>query len=163
MKAKTVIGCREWFRMPDLGIPGIIAKIDTGAESSALHAFRIKEIVRDGVTYVHFFVHPVQRRRHPEIECVAPLVDNRSVRSSNGKEEIRPVISTRVVIGPHAFETELTLTNRDKMGYRMLLGRKSMKPRFLIDPGGFYAYGDHQESEFYDLLSVKNKKKAKPS
>lgn len=134
-KAKTIIGWREWCSLPDLGLTQIAAKIDTGAKTSSLHAFKIKPFMHEGEHWVSFNVHPRQRRRQPEIRCKAKVVDERMVTSSNGCAEARIVISTRLVIGPHSFVSELTLSNRDEMGFRMLIGRQSLAKRFVIDPG----------------------------
>ena len=141
MSQKRLIGWREWVAFPDLGAPPIKAKIDTGARTSALHAFRIRRFEKAGVELVEFFVHPVQRRRDPEIRCEAPLVDEREVTSSNGRRERRYVIQTRAVIAGEMRKIELTLTNRDEMGFRLLIGRRALTSRFIIDPGRSYCGG----------------------
>lgn len=145
---KAIIGWREWCAMPDLALPGVLAKIDTGAKTSALHAFNIGPSDR-GDDWLAFSVHPVQRRRRPEIRCEARCVDLRAVTSSNGKTEERPVIETTIVMGPQTFVTEITLTNRDEMGFRMLIGRQSLSRRFIVDPGLSYCCGDRGEDELY--------------
>ncbi len=147
---KAIIGWREWCAMPSLGLPGVLAKIDTGAKTSALHAFDIRRSAR-GDDWVEFNVHPVQRRRRPEIRCEAQVVDERAVTSSNGRSELRPVIRTEMVIGARRFVTEITLTNRDEMGYRMLIGRQTLKGRFLVDPELSYCCGDLDERELYAI------------
>lgn len=135
--------------MPELGLPGIAAKIDTGARTSSLHAFKIKTFQRNGELWARFAVHPVQRHRLPEIRCEAKVVDERSVTSSNGCAEQRLVIGTELVLGPHRFATELTLTNRDEMGFRMLIGRKALAKRFVVDPGLSMTLGERDEHELY--------------
>jgi ribosomal protein S6--L-glutamate ligase len=145
---KVIIGWREWCALPDLALPGVLAKIDTGAKTSALHAFNIRRSDR-GEGWLEFLVHPVQRRRKPVIRCEARQVDVRAVTSSNGKTEERPVIETTILIGPHRFLTEITLTNRDEMGFRMLIGRQSLSRRFVVDAGLSYCCGDRGESELY--------------
>ncbi|MFK8042386.1 ATP-dependent zinc protease [Congregibacter sp.] len=138
---KAIIGWREWCALPDLALPGILAKVDTGAKTSSLHAFDVRQSDR-GEGWIDFSVHPVQRRKAPVIQCTAQCVDYRSVTSSNGKSEKRPVIQTTLEIGFRRFVTEITLTNRDDMGFRMLLGRQSLNKRFLVDPSLSYCCGD---------------------
>lgn len=141
MSAITIIGWREWVALPELDLPGIKAKIDTGAKTSALHAYRVRTEKRDGHIWADFFVHPVQRKRHPEIACTAPVVDERGVRSSNGKIEQRLTIRTKMKLGPYTFPADFTLTNRDEMGFRMLIGRAALKRRYIVDSGESFATG----------------------
>lgn len=134
-----VIGWREWVGLPDLGIKTIKAKVDTGARSSALHAFKLQEFERDGVKWVRFHVHPEQRKSDESVELEAMVLDFRSVRSSSGKAEIRPVIVTNIELFDNTWPVELTLASRDQMGFRMLLGREAFRGRFLVDAGkSFY-------------------------
>ncbi|MDF1846648.1 MAG: RimK/LysX family protein [Parvibaculaceae bacterium] len=135
---KIIIGWREWVTLPELGTPPIKAKIDTGARTSALHAFRMRHFTRDGAAYVEFYVHPEQHRRKPEIRCEAPLLEERQITSSNGQKELRCVIETQAEIGGEIFDIELTLTNRDELGFRMLIGRQALRGHFIIDPGQSY-------------------------
>ncbi|WP_434555427.1 ATP-dependent zinc protease family protein, partial [Prochlorothrix hollandica] len=130
-----ILGWREWVAFPDLALPRIKAKIDTGARSSALHAFDVKTWIENDQAMVRFKVHPYQRDSHRTIGAIAPLLERRPVRSSNGHVEERPVIQTTIVLGGQSWPLELTLTNRDVMGFRMLLGRQAIRHRFLIDPG----------------------------
>ena len=130
---KAIIGWREWCALPDLKLPGVLAKIDTGAKTSAIHAFDIRPSERGG-DWLTFWLHPVQRRRKPVFHCEALCVDKRAVTSSNGKTEERPVIETTLSLGGRSFVTEITLTNRDEMGFRMLIGRLSLNRRFVVDP-----------------------------
>lgn len=130
-----VIGWREQLRLPELGITQIKAKIDTGARSSALHAFAIETFEQNGKAMVRFKVHPYQRDTHRSAIAQAELIDWREVRNSGGQTQLRPVIVTTVELGNYTFPIELTLTNRDVMGFRMLLGRQAVRQRFLVDAG----------------------------
>ncbi len=142
MKSKLIIGWREWVSLPDLGVDHIKAKIDTGAKTSAVHAYRVKKISVDGEPWAEFCLHPVQKRRRPEIVCRAPIVDERSVKSSSGHREARYVVSTTLKLGPVVRRCELTLTNRDEMGFRMLIGRQALKRQFIVDSGLSYGLGE---------------------
>ena len=132
---QVVIGWREWVSLPDLGVPLVKAKVDTGARSCALHAFDLEEFRRDGVRWVRFTVHPWQRDVDMTIRAECRLLGERSVRSSHGHQEVRPVVLSQVVVGNLRVAVELTLTNRDAMGFRMLLGRSAVRGRFVVDPG----------------------------
>jgi len=135
------LGWREWLVLPDLGVAAIKAKVDTGARSSALHAFDVEPVSDGGRQMVRFKVHPLQRDVETTIEAVAEVVDYRSVRSSLGEESLRPVIVTTVELLGQRFEVELTLVRRDAMGFRMLLGRQAIRRRFVVDPGCSYRNG----------------------
>jgi hypothetical protein len=138
---KATIGWREWVALPDLGVDAIKAKVDTGARTSALHAYRLEVSNRDGEEYAEFEIHPVQRQSTPSIRARVPIVDWKTVRSSNGRSERRPVIHTTIGLGERSFETDIALTNRDEMGFRMLLGRQAVRAGYLIDPGRSYLAG----------------------
>jgi hypothetical protein len=129
------IGWREWVTLPDLGVDQIKAKIDTGARSSTLHAFDIEICQQQEKRIVRFKVHPWQRNDHRVIFAEAELLDERHVRNSGGHAQLRPVILTTVTLGAYHWPIELTLTNRDAMGFRMLLGRQALRRRFLVDSG----------------------------
>ncbi|MBL7002717.1 MAG: ATP-dependent zinc protease [Gammaproteobacteria bacterium] len=133
-----VIGWREWVSLPDLGLNKIKAKIDTGARTSALHAFDVYIDDTSGEKLVRFKIHPKQHDLNIVIECVSPLIDEREVRDSGGHTETRYVIETQIAIGSLIHTAEVTLTNRDTMGFRMLIGRTAMKDRYLVDPGASY-------------------------
>jgi hypothetical protein len=120
------IGWREWLALPMLQIPAIKAKIDTGARTSALHAFFVEPFERNGMQMVRFGVHPLRKRLDLEIICEAPVKDYRAVSDSGGHREMRYVIETEVVLGDLKKRIEMTLTNRDNMRFRMLLGRTAM-------------------------------------
>jgi hypothetical protein len=136
-----VIGWREWCALPGLGVPLVKAKVDTGARSSALHAFDVERFERAGLPFVRFTVHPLQGDLLTTIRAEAQLLGQRVVKSSAGQKETRPVIATDVELGGRRFEIELTLTNRDAMGFRMLLGRQAVRGRFVVDPERSFAQG----------------------
>lgn len=135
------IGWREYVSLPDLKIPAIKAKVDTGARSSSLHAFEMELYRKDGLDYVRFKIHPMQRNDELMVEVETPVFDIRRVRSSSGESSVRPVIVTVVELLGVAWPIELTLANRDQMGFRMLLGREAMRGRMLVDPGHSYFGG----------------------
>ena len=144
---KPIIGWRELAAFPDLGIDRIHAKIDTGAKSSAVHAFQVSEITIDGEEFIDFYLHPRRRKKNPEVFCRAPLIDKRIIRSSNGQEEERYVIQTRLRMGEKAWKIDLTLTNRDTMDFRLLIGRDALAKKFIIDPSASYLLGDTTSSK----------------
>lgn len=129
------IGWREWVELPDFGVETIKVKVDIGARTSSLHAFDLEEFQRDGEDWVRFEVHPEQRDKDYILPAEAPLLERRKIRNSGGHTETRPVILTRVALLGQIWPVELTLTRRDAMGFRMLLGRRAVRDRFLVDPG----------------------------
>lgn len=139
-KDRAVIGWREWVTLPDLGAL-VRAKIDTGARTASLHAFGLELFERDGREFARFAIHPDHRSPGPAVIAETPVVGHRTVRNPGGRSEERPVIKTRLVIGSHRFVTELNLTRRDDMGTPMLLGRQTVRRRFLVDPGRSYLIG----------------------
>ena len=139
---RTLIGWREWIHLPDLLDGGWIkAKVDTGARTSALHAWDVERVDRDGATWVRFSLHPRQHDDDHVVQAEALLLEEREVRSSNGEVEVRPVVETTLALGGERYAIELTLTKRDQMGFRMLLGRTGMARHLLVDPGSSYLLG----------------------
>lgn len=138
---RIVLGWREWVQLPDLGVDWCKAKVDTGARTSALHAADLELFERDGHPWARFVAHPWQESDDDPVEVETPVVEQRDVRSSSGHAQERPVIRTSVVIGEAAHDVELTLTRRDDMGFRMLLGRTALEDRFVVDPAASYLAG----------------------
>lgn len=134
-RERPVIGWREWVQLPDLLAVPIKAKIDSGARTSSIHSFGTRRFSERGAPWVEFILHPIQRHAQPEIVCAAPIRDERWVRSSNGEAERRIVVETMARLGAINWPIELTLADRDVMGFRMLLGREAIRRRFLVDPG----------------------------
>lgn len=130
-----IVGWREWIFLPDLTKTKIKAKIDTGARTSALHAEEITTFKRGGKKYVRFKVYPMQKSKAKSKWVEAELIEKRVIRSSVGNQTLRPVIKTMLQIGDHSYKIELTLVNRDIMGFRMLIGRQALKDIFLVDSG----------------------------
>ncbi len=144
MLARPSIGWREWVSLPGLGIDRIKAKVDTGARTSALHAVHVSTRRVDGIDVVCFDIHPLQKTSRPLVNCQLPLVDERHVRSSDGTRELRPVVQTNVQLGNLTWSIELTLTNRALMGFRLLLGWRALRKRFVVDPGRSWIRSERQ-------------------
>jgi hypothetical protein len=143
---KPVIGWREWISLPSLHIARIKAKVDTGARSSSLHAFDVETFTRRGKQFVRFGVHPLQRDAESSVAAEAEVFEFRRVKSSSGHSTLRPVILAEVEVLGRRWTIELTLANRDQMGFRMLLGRQAVRGRFLVDAGRSY-YGGRPETK----------------
>ena len=134
-KELKVIGWREWAKLPDLGVDKIKVKVDSGARTSSLHAYDISTYKRGDSEFVKFIIHPSQKSNVKTIIARAKIHEYRKIKSSNGAIEKRPVIITPISFMGEQWDIEVTLTNRDEMGFRMLLGRESIRNRFLIDTG----------------------------
>ncbi|CAN5449266.1 ATP-dependent zinc protease [soil metagenome] len=139
--AKFLVGWREWLALPDLGIPGIKAKVDTGARTSALHTHDYTIFDGDRGECVRFHIHPLVRRPEIEITCEAPLLDRRQVKDSGGHPEDRPFIETTARIGRFEWKIQMSLTSREGMKFRMLLGRTALAGLFLVDSRSSFLMG----------------------
>lgn len=142
MASPIIIGWREWVSLPELGIPRLKTKVDTGARTSSLHACCVEVIEKTPhQKQVRFIIHP-QPKRFPEksIKCIADLIEIREITDSGGHKENRCVIQTSVVLGTQCWPIEITLTSRDSMRFRMLLGRTALEQRFIVDPSHSYLY-----------------------
>ncbi len=155
---KIVVGSEEWCALPQLNIPAINVRVDSGAKTSALHAVNIMPFKKEGNPWVRYEVHPLQNDGKTTVFCESPIVDKRKVKSSSGLEEVRYVIRTLLSIGDSSWEIEITLTNRDSMGYRMLLGRQAMAGKILVDPEASFQLGELNPNileEFYKVHIIK--------
>lgn len=137
----TLAGWREWVSLPGVGVPWVKAKLDTGARSSAIHAFDLEETVRDGERWVRFSVHPWQRSDEDAVDVECPVLDTREVRSSSGHSEERLVVTLDLTLVGRTLPVEVTLARRDEMGFRMLVGREALRQGYAVDPGASYLGG----------------------
>lgn len=142
-----MFGWREWAQLPELGLRNIKIKVDTGARTSALHAFEVRPFEENGRRRVEFKIHPRQRDRETVVVCVADVLDEREVRDSGGNTEKRLVIRTPVTIGERTWTIELTLTSRDDMMFRMLLGRTAMRGQATVDPSRSFLAGKRRSKK----------------
>ena len=139
--AQVVVGWREWVALPQAGVDWVKAKIDTGARSSSIHAFDLEILEQDDREWVRFSIHPWQRSDEEAHELTLPLLDRREVRSSNGQTEQRYAVAMDVTLAGRTITTVMTLSNRDEMGFRMLIGREALERGFLVDSSRSYAGG----------------------
>ncbi|MFV0304369.1 MAG: 30S ribosomal protein S6--L-glutamate ligase [Moheibacter sp.] len=156
MENKMIAGSEEWVTLPDMGLPMIKVRVDSGAKTSALHAVNIAPFQRRGDPWVSFDVYPIQFDGKRVVHCEAPVVDMRTIKSSTGNRERRYVVKAVLKIQEYSWEIEVSLTNRDTMGYRMLLGREAMKGRILVDPESSFLLGE-VDSETLDVLYKKER------
>ncbi|KKN07008.1 hypothetical protein LCGC14_1071450 [marine sediment metagenome] len=157
-EVETTVGWREWLSLPQLGIERIKAKVDTGARTSAIHAFSVDEFKRDDDLWVKFCLHPNQGDTDTIQWCEALVIDQRNVTDSGGHTEKRYVIHTDIHLGHKCWPAEITLTNRDNMLFRMLLGRTAMTAgNLIVNPAMSFMAGqtvleknEHSQTEFFD-------------
>lgn len=147
MNNKMIAGSEEWVSLPDLGLPMIKVRVDSGAKTSAIHAVNISPFQRNGEAWVSFDVYPLQYDGKKVVHCEAPVIDKRTIKSTSGSRESRYVIRTVLKVAEEAWEIELTLANRDSMGYRMLLGREAMRGKMLVDPDSSFLFGSLAKEE----------------
>lgn len=151
---KMVAGSEEWISLPELNIPLIKVRVDSGAKTSAIHAVNIFPFQRNGESWVSFDVHPLQYDGKRVVHCEARVLDRRTIKSSTGTRENRYVILTTLKIGEESWPIEVTLANRDSMGYRMLLGREAMKGRILVDPESSFEFGERNKEELDQVYAT---------
>jgi ribosomal protein S6--L-glutamate ligase len=156
---KVIVGSEEWCSFPILNIPIIKARVDSGAKTSALHAINIIPFIKDSEDWVKFDINPIQNDSKTVINCESKLIDKRIVKSSSGYREQRYVIATELEIGGKIWTIEITLTNRDSMGFRMLLGREAMSGRVLVDPEEKYLLGQPTNENLTSLYKISDKAK----
>ncbi len=132
--SNTLTGWREWVALPDLGIDWIKAKIDTGARTSSLHAYDLREFEREGEEWVRFTVRPWQESQADAVRVEFPVHDRRAVRSSSGHAQERIVVQLVIRLVDREVLSEVTLSRRDEMGFRMLIGREALRNGFIVDP-----------------------------
>lgn len=154
-----VVGSEEWCSLPELGIPAIKARVDSGAKTSAIHASNITKFMKDGEQWVSYEIHPIQKNRKVIIHCSSKVHDTRMIKNTSGVSEKRYVIKTALHIGDQTWDIEITLANRDSMGFKMLLGREAMNGRILVNPGEgtrLKQYSREEITSFYgDLRETK--------
>ena len=143
----VTLGWREWVEMPVLGLKRVKAKVDTGARTSSLHAFEVRDFDDGGAHRVEFKMHPNQHDTDEVVVCVADIIDQREVRDSGGHREKRWVIETPIRIGQYTWNAELNLTSRDDMLFRMLLGRTALRGRAVVNPARSYLVGERPKKK----------------
>lgn len=151
---KLLVGRSEWCSLPELNIPLIKAKIDTGAKTSAIHAFDICSEIINHQHVVNFKVHPLQGNTRITVACQALMIDERYIMSSNGHKEHRYIIMTNLKLGEHIYNVELSLSNRDPLTFRMLLGREALNKRMIVDPSLTCQQGKYKRASILQLYQA---------
>lgn len=159
MSDLMVLGSEEWCAFPELRIPAIKARVDSGAKTSSIHAYNIVPFDKDGQEWLTFEIHPLQYNKRLVTRCEAQIVDVRQVKNSSGIVERRYVIKTQLNIGGESWDVELTLANRDSMGFKMLLGREAMQNRILVDPSNVCLKGDYTREDLRSFYKTEEKAK----
>lgn len=154
---KLIIGSEEWCSFPSLGVPAIKARVDSGAKTSSIHAYNIQTFNRDRQAWVSFDLSPLQNDRKTALRCEMPVHDKRLVKSSNGTSEKRYVVKVAIGLGDHSWEVELTLANRDSMGYRMLLGREAISGKAIVDPSEKFCLREYTRDEIKQFYKKEEK------
>ena len=157
--ADMEIGWKEWVSLPELNIPAIKAKVDTGARTSALHATKITAFTKPSGRWVRYVVQPLRSHPEVEIQCESRLLDERDIKNSGGQVESRYVIETAIALGGAVWSTTLSLTSREDMLFRMLIGRTSLSDRVIIYPGEKYLTGTVKRRKCYPELIAKKRKR----
>lgn len=157
---KLLIGAKEWCCFPALAVTAVKARIDSGAKISSLHAVNIEPFVRSASEWVRFSIHPLQQNSDLTITCEAPVTDRRIIRSSNGTGEERIIINTPLTLHGNTWNIDVSLTNRQRMTYRMLLGREAMAGRLLIDSDKSFMAGKLSAAQLEVLYGASAKKSA---
>jgi hypothetical protein len=150
-----LVGWREWAALPDLRVPQIKAKLDTGAWTSVIHAWDVQPFEKDGHEWVRFVLHPRQRERKNSVQCAAKIVDRRNITASSGHRERRFIIETAIRFGFETWPVELGLTDRDEMGFRLLIGRKAMRGQFIVDPESSFHLGRPNKTAAKQSASIR--------
>ena len=155
-----VVGSEEWCSFPELGIPAIKARVDSGAKTSSIHAFNITPFDKNNQQWLSFEIHPLQYSKRLVRKCEAQIIDVRQVKNSSGIVERRYVVKTQITLGEESWDVELTLANRDAMGYKMLLGREAMQDRILVNPSKECLLGEYSREELRGFYKVEEKAKS---
>lgn len=150
----VIIGNAEWCALPELKVPAIRARIDSGAKTSSVHAINIKEFYKNKERWVKFEIHPLRKHTEVFIVCEAKVIDYRLVKSSSGEAKPRYVIQTQVKLGNQKWNIEVTLANRKSMGYQMLLGREAMMNRVLINPSEGFRLTKYTRKEIRNFYNI---------
>lgn len=156
MSELMIVGSEEWCAFPELDIPAIKARVDSGAKTSSIHAYNIVPFEKDGQEWLTFELHPLQYNKKLIRKCEAQVVDVRQVKNSSGIVERRYVIKTQLILGGESWDIELTLANRDSMGFKMLLGREAMQDRILVNPSQEVMLGDFTRDEIKSLYKTED-------
>jgi len=144
---RRITGWREWVGLPALGVTQIKAKLDTGARTSALHAFDMETFWRDEELWVRFSVHPFQRDDKKVIACESAVEGIRTVTNPGGRRQKRLLIRTDITLGDETWPMDLSLTDRDEMGFRLLIGRTAMHRNLIVDPDRSYRVGKRKRTK----------------